>query len=331
MAGNGLQVVFGALADRGWRKRLLLGGMALAGAVTLLPWVGSYMLMFALQLATALGSAAFHPAGTGAAGVVSRTRTGVMIGVFLAGGYLGYAFSQLMFSAVYLRAARLTPVILVIPLVAIIGVAMLLPDSAKVPSTAAGERPSLIPRASGLVPLFGVQLFATAASQSLIFLLPDLMAARQAPHWIVNGGAHFGLVAGSCLALLPAGHAADRWGARRVLLVGNAATGVLLALLLGGTAAPLADLALVTAFGLFSAVNTVVTVAEGNRMLPGQASGVSSLLMGLPWCVAALGPVAAGVLAEPARGGSPVLALSWLGLAIPLALVASLLVRPRQR
>jgi hypothetical protein len=51
--------------------------------------------------------------------------------------------------------------------------------------------------------------------------------------------------------------------------------------------------------------------------------------MGLPWCIAALGPVAAGALAEPAHGGSPVLALSWLGLAIPVALVASLLVRSR--
>lgn len=330
MAANGLQLVFGTLADRGWRKRLLLGGMTLAGAVTLVPWVGSYALMFALQLATALGSAAFHPAGTGAAAEVSRSRTGVMIGIFLAGGYLGYACSQLIFSAIYLRTPHLTPVIMVIPLAAVAGLAMLLPGPKDRPPANPGARPALFPREPGLVPLFAVQLFATAASQSLVFLLPDLMVARQAPHWIVNGGAHFGLVAGSCLALLPAGHLADRWGARRVLVVGNTATGVLLALLLGGSVSPLADLALVTAFGLFNGVNTVVTVSEGNRMLPGQASGVSSLLMGLPWCLAAIGPVVAGTLAEPAHGGSPVLALSWLGLAIPLALVASVLVRPRR-
>ncbi|HNX49469.1 MAG TPA: hypothetical protein PLS53_08420 [Thermoanaerobaculaceae bacterium] len=330
MAGNGLQVVFGALADRGWRKHLLIGGAALAGAVTLVPWVSSYALMFALQLATAMGSAAFHPAGAGAAGEASRSRTGVMIGVFLAGGYLGYAFSQLIFSAIYIRSPRLTPVILLVPLAAVAGITMLLPSSSAAPAGASGGRQALGPQIARLAPLFLVQVFATAASQSLIFLLPDLMAARHAPGWIVNGGAHFGLVAGSCLALLPAGHAADRWGARRVLVIGNTATGVLLALLLARTTSGLTDLALVTAFGLFNGVNTVVIVAEGSRMLPGQASGVSSLLMGLPWCVAALGPVIAGVLAEPSRGGSPVLALSWLGLAIPLALAASLLVRRRQ-
>ncbi|MCU0291040.1 MAG: hypothetical protein MUF10_03495, partial [Thermoanaerobaculaceae bacterium] len=246
------------------------------------------------------------------------------------GGYLGYACSQLIFSAIYLRLPRLTPVMLAIPLAVAVALAIWLPSPPKASTPAAEARPALFPREPGLVPLFGVQLFATAASQSLIFLLPDLMEARQAPHWIVNGGAHFGLVAGSCLALLPAGHLADRWGARRVLVAGNAATGVLLALLLVGSGSPLADLALVTAFGLFNGVNTVVTVAEGNRMLPGQASGVSSLLMGLPWCVAALGPVIAGTLAEPAHGGSPAIALSWLGLAIPVALIASLLVRPRQ-
>ncbi len=330
IASNGLQVVFGALADRGWRKPLLVGGVALASAITLVPWVSSYTAMFVLQLATALGSAAFHPAAAGAAGEISRSRTGVMIGIFLAGGFLGYANSQLLFSAIYVRAPHLTPVILLIPVVAVAGIAMLMPSRSLSPPELNGDQVALRGLVSRLLPLFGVQVFASMAFLSLVFLLPDLMAARGAPHWVVNGGAHFGLVAGSCLALLPAGHAADRWGARRVLMLGNAATGVLLAVLLASAHQPLADLALVTAYGLFNGVNTVVTVAEGSRMLPGRASGVSSLLMGLPWCVAAIGPVAAGVLAEPAHGGSPVLALSLLGLAIPLALVAAMLVRSRE-
>lgn len=329
MAANGLQVVFGVLADRGWRKRLLLGGTALAGAVTLVPWVDSYTWMFALQLTTALGSAAFHPAGAGAAGEVSRSRTGVMIGIFLAGGFLGYGFSQIIFSAIYVHSARLTPVILIIPLAAITAAAALLPRSTSHNAAAVDGSFPLGPTASRLVPLFGVQLFATMAFQSLVFLLPDLMTQRQAPSWIINGGAHFGLVAGSCLALLPAGHAADRWGARSVLVLGNASTGILLALLLGVKMTPLLNLAVVTAYGLFNGVNTVVTVAEGNRILPGRSSGVSSLLMGLPWCLAAVGPALAGALAEPTRGGSASLALAWLGLAIPVALVASVLVRPR--
>lgn len=330
MTANGLQIVFGTLADRGWRKHMLVGGTVLAGAITFVPYAGSYALMFALQLATALGSAAFHPSGAGAAGEVSSSRTGVMIGIFLAGGFLGYGFSQLLFTALYVRAAGSTPAILGVPLAAAATLAALLPAGRRGRPAPAHPRRALGARATGLLPLFGVQVFATTAFQSLVFLLPELMAARRAPDWIAHGGAHFGLVAGGCLALLPAGHSADRWGARRVLVVGNAATGVLLAVLLAGSGAPVAGLVLVTACGLFNGVNTVVTVAEGNRMLPGHASAVSSLLMGVPWCLGALGPVVAGALAEPARGGSPVLALSWLGLAIPLALVSALLVRPRR-
>jgi FSR family fosmidomycin resistance protein-like MFS transporter len=87
MAGNGLQLAFGVLADRGWRKGLIVTGVAVAGAVTLAPWaVRSYPMMGALVLVTNVGSAAFHPSATGAAANLSRRRVGFMIAMFLAGG-----------------------------------------------------------------------------------------------------------------------------------------------------------------------------------------------------------------------------------------------------
>jgi MFS transporter, FSR family, fosmidomycin resistance protein len=331
MAGNGLQVAFGFLADRGWRRRLVVGGVCLAGAVTLVPLaVHSYLLMFALVLSSQLGSAAFHPSATGAAGALSRTRTGLMIGLFLSGGYVGYSLSQVLFSSVYRQAARLTPLIALLPLAAAVAIAR--HGSTVLPATRSerGPRSAVRVPVRPLAPLFAVQVFTNAVSSSLIFLLPDFFLARGAPAWMVEGGGHFGLVAGGCLGLLPAGHAADRWGARRVLLAANGATLVLLALLLGRRGASTVDLALVTAFGAFNAMNGVVSVAEGNRLVPGQASGVSALLMGLAWCVGALGPVTAGWLADPSRGGTPAGALAWLGLALPLALAASLGVRPRR-
>jgi FSR family fosmidomycin resistance protein-like MFS transporter len=331
MAGNGLQVVFGLLADRGWRRHLVLGGVCLAGTMTLVPFaVGSYLLMFALVLATQLGSAAFHPSATGAAGALSRSHTGFMIGLFLAGGYGGYSLSQVLFSSVYRHSPALTPLIALVPLTAAAAIAV------RWPPTAPSTRPEREPRGRlhlplrPLAPLFAVQVFTNMVGVSVIFLLPDLFLARHAPAWMVQGGGHFGLVAGGCLGLLPAGHAADRWGARRVLLVANGAALLLLALLLGRSSASAVDLGLVTAFGAFNAMNGVVSVAEGNRLLPGQASGVSAMLMGLAWCVGALGPVTAGWLADPTRGGTPAAALAWLGLALPLALAASLAVRPRR-
>jgi MFS transporter, FSR family, fosmidomycin resistance protein len=329
MTGNGLQILFGVLADRGWRKPLLVGGVALAGAVVFVPWTSSYTTMFVLVLVTYIGSAAFHPAGTGSAGSLSRTRTGVMIAVFLAGGYAGYSLSQIVFSALYEVSARLTLLLLAVPLGAALGIAL------RVPATPVSLRPHeetrrlLAAHRTPLLSLFLVQVFATAINLGLIFLLPDLMLERHAPGWMVRGGGHFALVLGGCLSLIPAGHAADRWGARRVLLFANTLTGVLLYALLARHEASAIDLALVAVFGALNGVNGVVAVAEGNRMLPGLASGVSALLMGLPWCFAATASVVAGALADPTRGGTPTRALTWLALVIPLALAASFSVRRR--
>jgi FSR family fosmidomycin resistance protein-like MFS transporter len=330
MAGNGLQLAFGVLADRGLRKRLIVAGVALAGAVTFVPWaVSSYALMAALVLTTQIGSAAFHPPGTGTAGMLSQRRTGFMIALFLAGGYGGYSLSQVAFSALYRRAPALTPLIALLP-IAVAGTIAVglqtMPRSQRPRGAPAKALGPILPR---LAPLFAVQTFASTVNVSLTFLLPDLLLSRRAAGWIVEGGGHFALVAGSCIALVPAGHAADRWGARRVLLLANAAAFTLFALLLTRTGASTLDLAIVAAVGAANGMNGVVAISEGNRLLPGQASGVSALLMGMPWCIAAVGPVVAGLLADPSRGGTPAGALGWFLLLMPLTLSASLLVRPR--
>jgi FSR family fosmidomycin resistance protein-like MFS transporter len=326
--GNGSQILFGLLADGGWRRPLLLVGVMLAGAVTFVTWTDSYAAMFALVLATYLGSAAFHPSGTGAAAAISHTRTGVMVGLFFAGGFAGYALSQILFSAIYVRTATLTPLLTAIPLVAAIGIAWRVSDTPSPHRSASTSRALLGERWPTLATLFFIQVFATAINLAVIFLLPDLMLARGAPAWMVSGGSHFAMILGSCLALLPAGHAADRFGARRVLCLANLATGVLLAWLLSRPDASPLDLVIVMAFGAFNGMNNVVTVAEGNRMLPGHPSSVSAVLMGLPWCLAASASLIAGLLADPTRGGTPTRALAWLGLAIPLALAASAAFRP---
>jgi FSR family fosmidomycin resistance protein-like MFS transporter len=329
MIGNGLQIVFGLFADRGWRKRFLVAGVLLAGSVTFVPWFSSYSMMFAAVFVTYLGAAAFHPAGTGAAASASRARTGMMVGVFLAGGYAGYSLSQILFSRIYARGPHWTPLMALIPAVAAAAILVRVPDLKAPPSSGPSGLRLLKETWPPLAALFFVQVFATAANLALIFLLPDLLLSRQAPDWMVQGGGHFAMVLGGCLSLMPAGYTADRWGARRVLLVANTATGVLLLTLLLRTGVSTVDLVLIVLFGAFNGINNVVTVSEGNRMLPGQSSMVSAALMGSPWCVAAVAPVISGVLADPARGGSPTRALLWLGLVIPLALVAALRVRPR--
>jgi FSR family fosmidomycin resistance protein-like MFS transporter len=331
MTGNGLQVAFGLLADRGWRKRLIVTGVAVAGAVTLAPWAArSYPVMGALVLTTNVGSAAFHPSATGAAANLSRRRVGLMIALFLSGGYLGYSLSQLLFSGVYRSAPALTPVIALLPLAMAGAMAAGLPASGRAGPHPGLEWRTLRGHARSLAPLFAVQTLAGAVNVSLVFLLPDLLESRHAAPWIVGGGGHFALIAGGALSLVPAGHASDRWSARRMLVFANVTTAVALGLLLLRGSASTLDLLFVTAVGAFNGVNNIAAVAEGNRLLPGQASAVSALLMGLPWCVASLGPVVAGVLADPARGGTPAGALGWFMLLMPLGLVAALSARSRK-
>jgi MFS transporter, FSR family, fosmidomycin resistance protein len=330
LVGNGLQIAFGLLADRGWRKLLLVGGLVLAGGVTLVPYAHSPLAMFLLVLATAVGSAAFHPSGTGAASAVSRERTGVVVALFLAGGYLGYALSQLVFTATYHATGGHTAVLLLIPWLAALGLGLGLRTAPTAPPPAVQAWRVLRRVVRPMSTLFAVQALTSAVNVALVFLLPDLLLGRGLPSWVVQGGAHFALVAGGCLSLLPAGHAADRFGARRVLLGCNAVTGLLLLGLLAAPPHPLPVLALVASFGAFNSANNVVVVAEGNRMLPGSASGVSALLMGLPWCCSAVAPVIVGSLAAPASGGSPASALRWMMLCVPLTLGASALVARRR-
>lgn len=325
---NGLQIGFGYLGDRGFARALLAAGTLLAGAVAFLPYTGDYRLLFALVLATSIGSAAFHPIGAGAAGALSRQRTGVLTAVFLAGGYIGYSLSQVVFTTAYHLAPRATAVIALLPAAAALAVLARVPSAPRRPHGLGAWTRSLRGAFRPLASLFAVQALAAAVNVSLIFLLPDLLLERGAPPWVAQGGGHFALVAGGALALLPAGHAADRIGGRRVLLTMNLATGAALALILVGRLPTGALLAALTAFGAFNSANNVVAVSEGNRLLPDHGSGVSALLMGLPWCLASLGPVTAGALADPSRGGSPSSALTAVALCLPLALLAAALLPP---
>jgi FSR family fosmidomycin resistance protein-like MFS transporter len=328
--GNALQPIFGVLADRGWRKPLLVGGLVLAGAVIFVPYFTSFLSLFFLVLLTSVGSAAFHPAGTGASSSLSEKRTGVMVAVFLTGGYVGYALSQLAFTATYRTLRGSTGLLFIVPLITALAMARVAHSRRIRAQPPADWWKALVTKLRPLQALFLVQFLSSAANVALIFLLPDLLLARGAPNWIVHGGGHAALVLGGALSLVPAGHAADRLGAPRVLVLANVLAGVLLIGLILGPNEPWFELAMAAGYGAANGANNVVAVAEGNRVFPGQASAVSALLMGLPWCFSGLAPVVAGFLADPTRGGSPTAALGWIGLCIPCALFVSGRVPRRQ-
>lgn len=331
MVGNGLQPVFGLIADHGRGRLLLVLGLLLASAVTFLPIALPYGegLLFLLVLVTYLGSSAFHPAGTGAAGTLAGPRKGLVVGFFLTGGYVGYAASQGLFSTLWSLPGQPTWLIALVPLGT---AAVLLRAPIDRPRRHGGLGPvfaAFHAHRRAFLTLFAIQVLTTGTQISLVFLMPELMLAHGQPVWMAHGGAHAALILGSGLALVPGGMLADRLGSRRVLMLCNLASIILGTAVLLVTPPPLLQLLLLVLFGAAIGVNNVVAVAEGNRLLPGQAGTASAVLMGLPWVFAACAPAIVGFLADPAHGGSPLRALAWMGLCLPLALLAAAQLPPK--
>lgn len=331
VVGNGAQLAFGPLADRGHRRVLVAAGVAMSGAVFILPYAGSAAALLALMIVGAVGSAAAHPAGAGHAGAARTGRPGLAMAVFMVGGAVGFGISQLLYAGLYRGlAGRLAP-LTAIPL--LLGAAFLLvgrsPRAAAVPATPPRAPAARAAANAASVPwgkiaaLFAIQGLSACVGVAVQFLTPEVFGGSGA---MAMGGAHALATLTGALALFPAGVARDRLGARRVLFVVNALAGLALALLaLLGTRDPRVALAAIPLFTFANSANTVVALAEGTHGLAGKGSSVAALLMGLPWLVAAPAPALAAFLADPSRGGTPGIALGWMSLCSPAAAAVALL------
>jgi MFS transporter, FSR family, fosmidomycin resistance protein len=91
------QPVFGVLADRWGRRRVAaLGVMTSSSLLSLMAVAPTPWLLFLILLVGGLGSAAFHPAGTGVARSIGGERKGLVMSVFSAGGTIGVAVGPLI-------------------------------------------------------------------------------------------------------------------------------------------------------------------------------------------------------------------------------------------
>jgi len=321
--GNGLQVLFGLLGDRGWSRFLICFGVLAAGLVSLVPYVDTndYLLMGLLVLLMYVGSSAFHPVGVGTVNTLSCQGTGKLTAVFLSGGYVGYAFSQILFTHIFRltagRTAGMMGLSLAVALLLFFWVAPTHKKSISLISVWESTRGLRHP----LFYLYLVMVCATGLNQILVFLLPDLLQAKQVSDWLVFGGGHMLMVLGGCAGLMPAGMLADRYGPRQVMLGGLLAMGgaVLVVSHYPGNN-PLAIGILLFLLGSMSSTCAVVGVAYGSRLMPQNARMVSGLLMGGAWCLAGFSTVLGGWLADPRYGGSPEEAILWLNLTVPIAL-----------
>lgn len=330
--GEGAQVFFGNLSDRGYRNRLILVGIFLASANVFLAFTESYALLLLLFMMTCIGSGAFHPTAVSLIGSLTSRQKGLYISIFSSGGALGMALSQMIFTQTHTYFNGNT-LLLIIPSILIIFVLIACGYFKK---TAREEGSSQ--HAS-----FNLQMFrdyfkdiplrrlyiAQVCNQTIfwgtIFLLPDVLVTRGYEPSIAYGGGHFAFIIGSAFMMIPSGYLADRFSPRSVILVCSLSGMIFFyTLLFIPFLSPFYLIPLLAVAGSFLGVVQPVAVALGNELGKKNPGMVSAFTMGLVWCVSeTIGPAGSGLLSKLFVEDAPAKSLMVFGLLFPVLLYSA--------
>lgn len=322
-----LQMGFGFFCDKGYRKAILILGLLLGSCVLLVPYAHSLTACFWVLFLLMLGSSSFHPAGAGYAGGLTDAHKGKTILFFSAGGMLGLALSQMVFTRIF-HVCNGHALLLFLPVIAIICLLLYhpFPSLQKAPFSKESLMLAFAKAKKPLLLLYFIQLTNYTLVLSFLFLLPDILLHKMAGNWLAMGGGHFFFIIGAACALPPAGMICDRLGQRKVLITAISLailflyTFLQLPLLPGAMGATL----LFCLGGCLNSINPIV-VSWGHKIVPESPSTVSALLMGFAWCFANLGPLAAGCLSRCFQGPAILITLYWLGLLLVCSLVLTLM------
>jgi len=320
-AGEGLQVLFGSLSDRGYRKILILSGLIATTASVFFVYTDSYLWIFVLYLLTCAGSGAFHPCAASLASELSPKGRGVLIALFTSGGAFGMAFSQILFTSFHHWFSGHV-LLLAIPAFMLVILAFF---------TRIASQPANLVSKSGhfdikvyinffknppLRQLYFTQVCNASLLWGLMFLLPDLLSGRGYETWVSFGGGHMMFILGLAFMMLPAGYLTERFSSRSVILFATiAALGFFYTLLFLPQLSNPGLLSLLFCLGAALGVVQPVAIAMGTNIAPDQKGMISAFLMGLVWCVAeGIGQIGGGYLATCFSDDAPAKALALLGL-----------------
>lgn len=316
--GEGSQLLFGLLGDRGYRKYLLAFGVIVSSGAAFLAYTSGVLSMFALFLATCIGSGAFHPSAAAVVNSLSTTRKGLYMTIFASGGFLGMALSQIIFTHhYYIQQTYL----IAIP-VFVVGLATLLIKIPEIPHEGVtdkrhvnfGEFLGFFKRPE-LFSLYFAQVANQALLWGMIFILPDTLVCFGYHSWVCFGGGHLCFILGSVLMLIPSGYLADRYSAKRVMLISMSISVVLFYLILFANFSASITLVLLFILGGGIGVINPIGVALGNKYEPNKPGAISAFLMGLVWCASeTIGPGGVGLVSTFFEDHAAVKALAILGL-----------------
>lgn len=300
--GEMFQVVFGYLCDRGWRKKILFMGLALASSIIWVTFVEGIFNSFLLLLLLMLGSGSFHPAAAGMASCLSKESKGKTILIFASGGAVGLGISQLAFTYV-MNFFNGHALVLLIPVaITLLLIALHRFPAQEIPPASLSLRGFFNPIMhckKPLILLYLSQVATQGLALAFMFLLPDLLRARECHEWLCMGGGHLCFVVGSALTMIPAGYLSDRHGQKSVLLVVLTGAFSLFYLFLGQDELnTIGTMILLASLGAFLGIINPIIVSWGNRLVPESPSTVSALLMGFAWCFSSFGPTSVSLIAQ---------------------------------
>lgn len=330
--GEGAQVFFGNLSDRGHRNQLILVGVLLASANVFLVFTESYALLLALFMMTCIGSGAFHPTAVSLIGNLTSRQKGLYISIFSSGGALGMALSQMIFTQTHTYFNGNT-ILLVIPSIIL---SLVLVGCGYLKKTAQEE--GTAPHVSlnfkmfrdyfkddALRRLYIAQVCNQTIFWGTIFILPDVLVTRGYEPSIAYGGGHFAFIIGSAFIMIPSGHLADRFSPRKIILICGLLGMVFFYLLLFiPFLSPLYLIPLLAISGSFLGVVQPVAVALGNELGKKNPGMVSAFTMGLVWCVSeTIGPAGSGLLSKLFVEDAPAKSLMVFGLLFPVLIYSA--------
>lgn len=303
--GEGTQLIFGPLSDKGYRKPLIIAGLLISMAASFLAYSSQYIILFSLYLITCIGSGCFHPCAASLVGGLVPARRGLLMTIFAAGGSLGLATSQLIFTQVHASFEGQT-YILALPA---IGFALLI-ACYRFPQIVSQKQKVSISHKISLKdfaeffknPSLRTLYISQVANQSIlwgtIFILPDTLKTLGHIDWVCYGGGHLCFILGAACMVIPGGYLADLYSARQVMLYGGfISCAAFYFILFSGGISVTIILAALFVLGATLALMNPLAVSMGTRLEPNRSGAVSAFLMGLVWCLSeALGPGGVGVM-----------------------------------
>ncbi|WP_075883775.1 MFS transporter [Candidatus Protochlamydia sp. W-9] len=327
--GEGAQLFFGAFSDRGYRKHLMILGLLLVVASTLVVQFSHYGILFCLYLFTCLGSGSFHPAAGSLMGSLIPTRRGLLMAIFASGGSLGLAFSQLIFLFVYKNMNAQT-YLLAIPAI-ILSFFLIFYRFPVIQSVQHTLKKGILRDFKAFfchIPLrmlYLVQVANQSILWGMIFILPDALKTLGLAEWIYYGGGHLCLILGGACMMVPAGYLADKYSPRQVILyAGIVSCATFYFILFFGSFSMWLSLLLLFILGASLTLVNPIGIALGVRYAPGQAGSISAFLMGMVWCISeAIGPGSVGLMTAFFENYAPIKALAVLGLLFLIQIYAT--------